>query len=39
MPQVGAWVYAAGPDNDGDFTCEANGAPKFSSIGLDAAAR
>ena len=38
MPQVGAWVNAAGPDNDGDFTCEANGAPKFSSIGLDSGA-
>jgi hypothetical protein len=35
MPQVGAWVNAAGADNDGDFTCTANGAPKFSSIGLD----
>jgi hypothetical protein len=38
MPQVGAWVNAAGPDNDGDFTCEANGAPKFSSIGFDSGA-
>ncbi len=38
MPQVGAWVNAAGPDNDGDFTCETNGAPKFSSIGLDSGA-
>ena len=38
MPQVGAWVNAAGPDNDGDFTCEADGAPKFSSIGLDGGA-
>jgi len=38
MPQVGAWVNAAGPDDDGDFTCEANGAPKFSSIGLDGGA-
>jgi hypothetical protein len=35
MPQVGAWVNAAGADNDGDFTCAASGAPKFSSIGLD----
>jgi hypothetical protein len=35
LPQVGAWVNAAGPDNDGDFTCAADGAPKFSSIGLD----
>jgi hypothetical protein len=35
MPQAGAWVNAAGPDNDGENTCAANGAPKFSSIGLD----
>jgi hypothetical protein len=35
MPQVGAWVNAAGPDNDGDFTCTADGAPKFSSVALD----
>ena len=38
LPQAGAWVNAAGPDNDGDFTCAADGAPKFSSIGLDRAA-
>ena len=38
LPQTGAWVNAAGPDNDGDFTCAADGAPKFSSIGLDRAA-
>jgi hypothetical protein len=37
MPQVGAWVNAAGPDDDGDFACEATGAPKFSSIALDPA--
>ncbi|HEX6025731.1 MAG TPA: hypothetical protein VFZ00_27310 [Solirubrobacter sp.] len=35
MPQVGAWVNDAGPDNDGNHTCEAHGAPKFSSIGYD----
>jgi hypothetical protein len=35
MPQVGAWVNAAGEDNDGGFTCAANGAPKFSAIALD----
>jgi hypothetical protein len=39
MPQVGAWVNAAGPDNDGDFACDAAGAPKFSSIALDAGAQ
>jgi hypothetical protein len=39
LPQVGAWVNAAGPDDDGDFACEENGAPKFSSIALDAAER
>ena len=35
MPQVGAWVNDAGPDNDGDHDCETHGAPKFSSIGFD----
>ncbi len=38
MPQVGAWVNAAGPDNDGDFTCAATGAPKFSYVSVDRAA-
>jgi hypothetical protein len=35
MPQVDAWVNAAGPDNDGDFACKASGAPKFSFVSLD----
>lgn len=36
MPQVGAWVNAAGPDNnDHHFHCAAKGAPGFSFISLD----
>lgn len=36
MPQVDAWVNAAGPDNDDKkFRCKASGAPAFSSIALD----
>jgi hypothetical protein len=38
LPQVGAWVNAAGPDNDGDFTCAADGAPKFSFAAVDRSA-
>jgi len=38
MPQVDAWVNDVGADNDGDFACEASGAPKFSSIGVDRSA-
>lgn len=35
MPQVAAWVNAAGPDSDGDDDCEASGAPEFSYLSLD----
>jgi hypothetical protein len=36
MPQVGAWINAAGPDNDDKGgSCSGEGAPKFSYIGLD----
>jgi hypothetical protein len=36
MPQVGAWVNAAGPDNDDPRnTCSGSGAPRFSYISLD----
>jgi hypothetical protein len=36
MPQVDAWVNAAGPDNDDPgFHCSGTGAPKFSYVGLD----
>jgi hypothetical protein len=36
MPQVGAWVNAAGPDdNDPGNTCSGRGAPKFSYVSLD----
>jgi hypothetical protein len=34
LPQVGAWVNN-GPDNDGDFTCDTNGPPKYSSVAVD----
>jgi hypothetical protein len=36
MPQVGAWVNAAGPDNhDEGNSCSGTGAPKFSYVSLD----
>jgi hypothetical protein len=36
MPQVGAWVNAAGPDNDEPgSTCSGAGAPRFSYVSLD----
>jgi hypothetical protein len=35
MPQVDAWVNAAGPDNDGKFACKGTGAPKFSYMSID----
>lgn len=36
MPQVGAWINAAGPDNtDPGTTCSGEGAPKFSYISVD----
>jgi hypothetical protein len=36
MPQVGAWVNDAGPDNDDPgSTCSGSGAPKFSYVSLD----
>jgi hypothetical protein len=39
MPQVGAWVNAAGPDAGGSGHCpgpeDEEGAPKFSYVGLD----
>jgi hypothetical protein len=36
MPQVDAWVNAAGPDNDEPgFTCSGSGAPRFSYTALD----
>jgi hypothetical protein len=39
MPQVGAWVNAAGPDNDDPgTTCSGAGAPKFSYVSLDRSA-
>jgi hypothetical protein len=39
MPQVDAWVNAAGPDNDDEGnSCSGSGAPKFSSIALDRSA-
>lgn len=38
MPQVGAWVNAAGPDNDGTFACKGSGAPKFSYVSIDRSA-
>lgn len=36
MPQVGAWVNDAGPDNDEPgTTCSGGGAPRFSFISVD----
>jgi hypothetical protein len=36
MPQVDAWVNAAGPDNtDPGFSCSATGAPRFSYVAVD----
>jgi hypothetical protein len=36
MPQVDAWVNAAGPDNsDPGFFCSPGGAPRFSSVAVD----
>jgi hypothetical protein len=36
MPQVDAWVNAAGPDNDEPgFSCSGSGAPRFSYMALD----
>jgi hypothetical protein len=35
MPQVDAWVNAAGPDADPVFRCAGTGAPKFSYMSVD----
>jgi len=35
MPQVDAWVNAAGPDADRGFHCAGTGAPKFSYVSVD----
>jgi hypothetical protein len=35
MPQVDAWVNAAGPDADPVFRCTGTGAPKFSYVAVD----
>jgi hypothetical protein len=35
MPQVDAWVNAAGPDADPQFRCAGTGAPKFSYMAVD----
>jgi len=35
MPQVDAWVNAAGPDADPGFRCSGTGAPKFSYLSVD----
>jgi hypothetical protein len=35
MPQVDAWVNAAGPDADPAFRCTGTGAPKFSYMAVD----
>jgi hypothetical protein len=35
MPQVDAWVNAAGPDAEPEFRCTGTGAPKFSYMAVD----
>ena len=35
MPQVDAWVNAAGPDAEPVFRCTGTGAPKFSYLSVD----
>ena len=35
MPQVDAWVNAAGPDAEPVFRCSGTGAPKFSYMAVD----
>jgi hypothetical protein len=35
MPQVDAWVNAAGPDAEPEFRCTGTGAPKFSYMSVD----
>jgi hypothetical protein len=39
MPQVDAWVNAAGPDADPQFRCTGTGAPKFSYMAVDRTAQ